>query len=121
VLGAHGTGGIVGAMLTGVFCAEAWGGPAGLFDGNVRQVLLQGVGVVATIAWTAVATWAILASIRRVMPLRLTVRDEAAGIDVREHGEEGYTDGEGAILVLETPRGLVSATATYTTPSRRTP
>lgn len=121
VLGAHGTGGIVGAMLTGVFCSEAWGGPAGLLDGNVQQFLLQGVGVIATIAWTALATWMILAGIRRVMPLRLSVRDEAAGIDVREHGEEGYTDGEGAILVLETARGLVSASATYTTPARRTP
>lgn len=119
VLGAHGTGGVVGAMLTGVFCSPAWGGPEGLLDGNVHQFLMQGVGVVATIAYTAVATWGILALIRLVTPLRVSARDEASGVDVGEHGEEGYTDGEGAILVLETPEGLVSATATYTATSNR--
>jgi hypothetical protein len=38
-------------------------------------------------------------------------------VDVGEHGEEGYTDGEGAILVLATPQGLVSATTTYPIPA----
>ena len=37
-------------------------------------------------------------------PLRVAARDEALGVDVSEHGEEGYTDGEGAVLVLETTR-----------------
>jgi Amt family ammonium transporter len=116
VLAAHGTGGVVGAMLTGVFTTEAWGGPTGLFDGNVQQFLLQGVGVVATIAWTALATWGILSLIRTFTPLRVSARAEATGVDVGEHGEEGYTDGEGAILVLATPQGLVSATTTYPNP-----
>lgn len=117
VLAAHGTGGVMGAMLTGVFTTEAWGGPAGLLDGNVRQFLLQGVGVMATIAWTAIATWGILTLIRLVAPLRVSARAEARGLDVGEHGEEGYSDGEGAILVLATPAGLVSATATYPIPA----
>lgn len=117
VLAAHGTGGVVGAMLTGVFTSEAWGGPSGLLDGNVHQFLLQGVGVVATIAWTALATWGILSLIRAFTPLRVSARAEATGVDVGEHGEEGYTDGEGAILVLATPQGLVSATTTYPIPA----
>lgn len=116
VLAAHGTGGVVGAMLTGVFTTEAWGGPAGLLDGNVNQFLMQGVGVVATIAWTGLATWGILSLIRAITPLRVSARSEASGVDVGEHGEEGYTDGEGAILVLATPQGLVSATTTYPIP-----
>jgi len=107
VVGAHGTGGIVGALLTGVFTTAAWGGPPGLLEGAVRPLLLQLLGVAATIAWTAVATWAILLVIRALTPLRIDPRDEAAGIDVHQHGEEGYSDGEGAILVLEplTTRG----------------
>jgi Amt family ammonium transporter len=117
VLAAHGTGGVVGAMLTGVFTTEAWGGPAGLLDGNLNQFLMQGVGVVATIAWTALATWGILSLIRAFTPLRVSARAEATGVDVGEHGEEGYTDGEGAILVLATPQGLVSATTTYPMPA----
>jgi Amt family ammonium transporter len=104
VLGAHGTGGFVGAMLTGVFCSPAWGGPTGLLAGNVRQFLMQGVGVLATVAYTAVATWGILALLRAIAPLRVPARDEATGVDLSEHGEEGYSDGEGAILVLDAAR-----------------
>jgi ammonium transporter, Amt family len=100
VLGAHGTGGAVGALLTGVFTSTAWGGPAGLLEGAPRQLGLQAVGVVAAAAYTALATWVILRVIGKVMPLRVSAREEAAGVDVGQHGEEGYTDGEGAILVL---------------------
>jgi Amt family ammonium transporter len=67
----------------------------------ILAIALQALGVVVTILWTGIVTWAILAVIRAVMPLRVSARDEAAGLDVGEHGEEGYTDGEGAILVLE--------------------
>ena len=107
VVGAHGTGGIVGALLTGVFTSTAWGGPAGLLEGAIRPLLLQAIGVTATIAWTAAATWLILRLVRAITPLRIPARDEAAGIDVGQHGEEGYSDGEGAILVLDPipPRG----------------
>lgn len=104
VLGAHGTGGAVGALLTGVFCSTAWGGPAGLLEGAPRQLALQLLGVLAAVAWTALATWGILSVIRLFTPLRVAARDEALGVDVSEHGEEGYTDGEGAVLVLETTR-----------------
>jgi Amt family ammonium transporter len=102
VVGAHGVGGITGALLTGVFANKLWGGTDGLLHGAPGQLTKQLVGVGATIAWTAVATWAILVAISAVSTLRADARDEAAGLDVADHGEEGYTDGEGAILVLQT-------------------
>jgi len=109
VLGAHGTGGVAGALLTGVFASAAWGGTNGLLHGNPSLVARQLVGIAATIAWTAVMTWVILVAIRAVMPLRVDARDEALGLDVREHGEEGYTDGEGAILVLQSVEAGLAA------------
>lgn len=102
VVGAHGVGGVVGALLTGVFASKAWGGADGLLHGAPSQLLKQLIGVGATIGWTAVATWGILVIISAVTTLRADARDEAAGLDVADHGEEGYTDGEGAILVLQT-------------------
>ena len=51
VFGVHGVGGIIGAILTGVFAVEAWGGKAGLLEGNFAQVPIQVYGVLATIAW----------------------------------------------------------------------
>ncbi len=119
VLGAHGTGGTIGALLTGVFSSTAWGGPAGLLEGAPRQLALQLLGVVAAIAWTAAVTWAILAAIRAITPLRVTARDEALGVDVTEHGEEGYTDGEGAILVLDSSAAALADTALHTAPLAR--
>jgi Amt family ammonium transporter len=116
VLGAHGAGGVTGALLTGVFASAAWGGTDGLIHGNAALVGKQLLGVVATVAWTGAATWAILATIRVVMPLRVGARDEALGLDVCEHGEEGYTDGEGAILVLQ---GTDTAPATPPAPLLR--
>ena len=64
----------------------------------------------------------VLFVIGKVVPLRVSARDEAAGVDVGEHGEEGYTDGEGAILVLESAVPALAPTATHpiaTTPLAR--
>ncbi len=52
VFGVHGVGGIIGAILTGVFAVEAFGGKAGLLEGNFAQVPIQVYGVLATIAWS---------------------------------------------------------------------
>jgi len=106
VLGAHGVGGLTGALLTGVFAQAAWGGTDGALFGNVSQLWKQALGVGATIVYTAIMTWLILVVLRRFGSLRPAARDEASGLDVTEHGEEAYTDGEGAILVqshLEAP------------------
>jgi ammonium transporter, Amt family len=100
VVAAHGTGGATGALLTGVFADPAWsGGASGLLAGNPGQVAIQLYSVIVVLAYSGVATFAILKLVGLVMPLRSTGRIEGVGLDVAEHGEEAYTTGDGAILV----------------------
>jgi Amt family ammonium transporter len=89
--GVHGIGGIVGALLTGVF---AYGPltadkdhPNGVYIGGWEQVQHQAVGVGATIAYTAVATLVILAIVSLTVGLRVTQEQEREGLDVVLHGE----------------------------------
>jgi Amt family ammonium transporter len=101
VVAAHGLGGTVGALLTGVFAEKAWNGTVdGLLFGNVRQFLVQLLAVLVTIAFSGSATWALLKVINLVVPIKVGARDEGLGLDVSQHGEEAYSSGEGAILVL---------------------
>jgi len=85
--GVHGIGGIVGAILTGVFAVEAIGGTPGALEGNVGQIWLQIEGIVATIVWAAVATAVILLVLKAVMGLRVEPEAEIEGLDLRLHGE----------------------------------
>ena len=102
VVGAHGIGGIVGALLTGVFATKVWGAPTdGLLYGNAALLGKQAVGVLATIAYAGLGTYVVLKVVSALRPLRVSARDEAGGLDVSQHGEEGYSDGEGAVLVLQ--------------------
>jgi ammonium transporter, Amt family len=105
VVAAHGLGGTVGALLTGVLAQKAWsGGADGLLFGNPRQLGVQALCVLAVIAYSGVATFGLLKLVAAFAPLRASARDEGLGLDVTQHGEEAYTRGEGAILVLhETP------------------
>src|SRR5690606_28069563 len=82
VFGVHGVGGIVGAVLTGVFAREAIGGTAGAIEGNVAQVWTQIYGVLATIIWCALATFVILLIIKIFMGLRVSEAEEVEGLDV---------------------------------------
>jgi Amt family ammonium transporter len=101
VVAAHGVGGTVGALLTGVLAQKSWNGVAdGLLFGNPRQLAVQVVGILATIAFSAAGTFAIIKLVRLLAPVRATARDEGLGLDVTQHGEEAYSRGEGAILVL---------------------
>jgi len=102
VVGAHGVGGIVGALLTGVFATKTWGAPEnGLLYGNAFLAVKQLVGVLATIAYTGVGSYVVFKAVALVRPLRVAAREEAEGLDVTQHGEEGYSDGEGAMLLLQ--------------------
>jgi Amt family ammonium transporter len=107
VVAAHGLGGTVGALLTGILAQKAWSGAAdGLLFGNPRQLAVQALAVAAAMAFSALGTFGLLKLIGAFMPLRAASRHEGLGLDVSEHGEEAYTHGEGAILVLpreETP------------------
>ncbi|MCX7622251.1 MAG: ammonium transporter [Thermomicrobium sp.] len=106
VFAAHGVGGLSGALLTGVFAQKSWNGVAdGLLFGNPMQVVIQVVAILAVIAYTAIGTFVILRAIGLVTALRVSEKAERLGLDVAEHGEQAYTSGEGAVLLLPTGRG----------------
>ena len=94
--GVHGAGGTIGAVLTGLFANSAInpllgaGKATGFFEGNHHQVLNQLVGV--GIAWTLsiVGTFVILFLVDKVIGLRVSEEDERVGLDLTQHGEEGY-------------------------------
>ncbi len=87
VWGIHGVGGIVGALLTGVFAVEAIGGTAGLLEGNPGQVLTQFWGILATIVWCAIATFVILIITNILVGVRVSQAVEVEGLDINLHGE----------------------------------
>jgi Amt family ammonium transporter len=87
VFGVHGVGGIVGALLTGVFAVEAVGGTPGLIEGNPGQVLTQLWGIAATIVWCGVASFVLLKLIDLTLGLRVEREIEVEGLDLALHGE----------------------------------
>jgi Amt family ammonium transporter len=88
----HGVGGTVGAILTGVFATKAVNefGDNGLLLGNFAQLWEQIVGVVATYIFAAVGTFILIKILGLFMDLRVKPDIELQGLDVSEHGEEGY-------------------------------
>jgi Amt family ammonium transporter len=98
--GVHGVGGFVGCTLTGVFAtrvvndglklANGQPAPLGLIDGNHIQVLNQLMGAGIGILLAAAGTFVALKITERITPLRIDKREEASGMDVALHGEEGY-------------------------------
>jgi ammonium transporter, Amt family len=94
--GVHGAGGTLGALLTGVFASSSInpifgaGKATGLLEGNGHQLLNQAVGV--GIAWTLsiVGTLVILFVVDKAMGLRVSEEAEREGLDLSQHGEEGY-------------------------------
>jgi Amt family ammonium transporter len=92
VFGVHCIGGIVGAMLTGIFCAEAFGGAGfGVESGLMSdQLMAQGVGVLATLVYTSIATLIILKVVDLVIGLRVNEEEETMGLDLALHDETGY-------------------------------
>jgi Amt family ammonium transporter len=92
VFGVHAVGGIIGALLTGVFSAASLGG-AGLGDGNETigaQVVAQGVGVVATLVYSGVVSFIILKLVDLMIGLRVASEEETEGLDLSAHDERGY-------------------------------
>ena len=89
VWGVHGLGGILGALLTGVFAVAAVGGTghSGLIDGNPKQILIQAEGIIVTIVYDAVISYIILKLIDLTMGLRVSKEDEIEGLDITQHGE----------------------------------
>ena len=91
VFGVHAVGGIIGALLTGVFAAANFGG-VGLAEGMTiaGQVWIQFIAVAATIVWCGVISFIILKILDVIIGLRVSEEDETAGLDVSQHDERGY-------------------------------
>ena len=85
--GVHAIGGIIGALLTGVFAVKAIGGTSGMLEGNGAQLMIQAKGVLVTIVYDAVVSFIILKVIDMVVGLRVTEEQEREGLDVSLHGE----------------------------------
>ncbi len=97
VVAAHGVGGTVGALLTGVFAERSLNGLAdGLLFGNPGQVVTQATAVAAAIVYSGVMSFILLKIIGAVIPLRASESDEGAGLDITQHGEEAYMHVGGA-------------------------
>jgi Amt family ammonium transporter len=90
VFAVHGVGGTFGAIATGVFAVASVGGVSGAIEGNLRQVGIQLVAVVATYLFAGVATFAIVKVVDLVLGIRVHARDEALGLDLALHGEVAY-------------------------------
>jgi Amt family ammonium transporter len=98
--GVHGAGGTIGALLTGIFASsvinpifkDANGNvlPSGLFEGNARQLLNQCVGIAIAWALGIVGTLILLKIVDKVVGLRVSEEQETQGLDLSQHGEEGY-------------------------------
>ena len=88
----HGVGGSLGLLLCAVFVNANLGG-AGYAEGmNLgSQLGVQALGLAATFAWTAVATWVILKVVGLITPLRVSEEDEIEGLDITQHEERGYS------------------------------
>ena len=88
--GVHGIGGIVGALLTGIFAAESLGG-AGLAKANIgMQVWAQFLSIAVTIVWSGVLSFIILKIVDATIGLRVEEDEERQGLDLSQHNERGY-------------------------------
>jgi Amt family ammonium transporter len=85
--GVHGVGGIVGALLTGVFAISEYGGTSGLIEGNAAQIINQIQGIVIVLVYGAVVSLILLKIIDAVIGLRVSDEVEREGLDLALHGE----------------------------------
>jgi Amt family ammonium transporter len=85
--GVHAVGGAAGALLTGVFAVQQYGGTAGLLEGNAMQIVYQAIGVITVFVYDAVVTLIILKIVDVLIGLRVTDEVEREGLDLALHGE----------------------------------
>ena len=99
VFGVHGVGGIVGALLTGVFNTQLLGGPGQVSDWVTAAVTSQGIGaqvwiqlkaVLVTIVWSGVVSFVAYFIVDKVIGLRVSEEEEREGLDISAHGETAY-------------------------------
>ena len=85
--GVHAVGGTVGALLTGVFAIEQYGGTAGLIEGNAAQMINQAEGIAVVIIYDAIVSLILLKIIDAIIGLRVSDEAEREGLDIALHGE----------------------------------
>ncbi|MFD2175632.1 ammonium transporter [Rhodobacter lacus] len=90
VFGVHGVGGMVGAIMTGVLMAPAFGGTGGDDFSIASQVFIQAKAVLVTIVWSGVGSLILLYIVKAVTGLRVAADDERQGLDLTTHGESAY-------------------------------
>jgi ammonium transporter, Amt family len=96
VVGIHGVGGVLGALLTGVFASKAIN-PAGmnglLFGGGIGVLGIQALAVLAVVGYSFVVSFALLKLVQHTIGLRVSNEDEETGLDLSQHSEVGYAIG----------------------------
>jgi Amt family ammonium transporter len=101
VVAAHGVGGTVGALLTGVFAQKSLNGVAdGLLFGNPAQLGIQAVAVVSALVYSGVMSFVLLKLVGLVFTLRADDASESEGLDTSLHGEEAYVHAGGSVAML---------------------
>jgi Amt family ammonium transporter len=96
VVAAHGLGGTVGAILTGVFAQKSWNGMAdGLLFGNPGQLGIQIAAIAAAIVYSGVMSFVLLKVVGMITPLLADHERQTLGMDLSEHGEEAYVHAGG--------------------------
>jgi ammonium transporter, Amt family len=85
--GVHGVGGIIGAVLTGVFAVNEYGGTSGLIEGNPGQVINQLIGIGSVVVYDAIVSLIILKIVDVTIGLRVSEEIERDGLDLALHGE----------------------------------
>ncbi len=90
VMSVHGVGGIWGALATGIFATAAVGGFDGALSGNIEQLGIQAIAVVAVMAYSFIGTWIIGKLLDKTMGLRVKEIEEVVGLDLSQHGERAY-------------------------------
>ena len=97
VVAAHGIGGTVGALLTGVFAQKAMNGVAdGLLFGNPGQLVTQAIAVASAAIFSGVVSFILLKIVGAVFPLRAVDDEQSIGLDLSMHGEDAYVQAGGS-------------------------
>jgi Amt family ammonium transporter len=91
VFAIHGVGGMVGSLLTALFASEALGGIGTIAENGISgQIIAQGIGIVAVLAWSGGLSFVILKLLDKTLGLRVSISDETEGLDITLHNEQGY-------------------------------
>ena len=110
VFGLHGTGGILGNALTAIFAATQFGGTREV-PNVLAQLALHNAAALAACLWAGGCTWAILKALDAALPggIRVDAAAEEAGLDLAEHGEEGYAFVSDVAAIAAKPRPAPAA------------